>query len=97
MGADKIQPMSKFAAYFEKYMIVVGVLGQLLFYFQGIKIFMTKSAHDISMTGFLISLISLSSWLVYGILIKNKVLVIANVAGVVGALFVIIGILIHGN
>jgi len=88
---------SRFFLYYEKYMLAMGVLGQLLFYTQGIKIFMTKSANDISILGFLFGLISVSSWLVYGVLIKNKVLILANVFAVVGALLVIAGVLIHGN
>lgn len=87
----------KFLIHYERYMLVVGVLGQLLFYTQGIKIFLTKSANDVSILGFLFGLISVSSWLVYGILIKNKVLIVANVFAVIGALFVVIGVLIHGN
>ncbi len=82
--------------YYEKYMMVVGVLGQLLFYVQAIKIFTTRSAGDVSIIGFLLGFISVSSWLVYGILIKNKVLIIANAVAVIGALLVIVGILIHG-
>ncbi len=77
-------------------MLSMGVLGQFLFYVQGIKIFVTKSASDVSLIGFSLGLISVSSWLLYGVLIKNKVLILANVFAVVGALFVIIGILIHG-
>jgi MtN3 and saliva related transmembrane protein len=88
---------SRFFLYYEKYMLAVGILGQLLFYVQGIKIFVTKSANDVSMLGFLLGLISVASWLVYGILIKNKILIIANAFAVIGAAFVITGVLIHGN
>jgi len=77
-------------------MMAMGVIGQLLFYVQGVKIFVTRSANDVSMLGFLLGLISVSSWLIYGLLIKNKVLVIANIFAVIGALLVIVGILIHG-
>jgi|SRR5579871_1415636 len=86
---------AKVLFYYEKYMLAVGILGQLLFYTQGIKIFMTKSANDVSILGFLFGLISVTSWLIYGILIKNKVLVYANAVAVIGAVFVIIGILIY--
>ena len=86
----------KMLAYYEKYMLIVGVLGQLLFYTQGIKIFLTQSANDVSLLGFLFGLISVSSWLIYGILIKNRVLIVANIFAVVGAVFVIVGVLIHG-
>jgi len=77
-------------------MMAMGVVGQLLFYVQGVKIFINKSAADVSLFGFMLGLISVSSWLIYGLLIKNKVLVLANAFAVVGALLVIVGILIHG-
>ncbi len=86
----------KFLNYYEKYMLVIGVLGQFLFYVQGFKIFTTRSAGDVSLTGFLLGLTSVTSWLIYGIMIKNRVLIIANAFAVVGALLVVAGILIHG-
>lgn len=97
MSKTDHSPKSRLLNYYEKYMLVVGTLGQLLFYMQGIKIFLTQSAHDVSMVGFLLGLISVSSWLIYGILLKNKVLIISNAFAVVGALLVIAGILIHGT
>jgi MtN3 and saliva related transmembrane protein len=93
----KVPSKTKLVTYYEKYMLTVGVLGQLLFYTQGIKIFLTQSANDVSIIGFLLGLISVASWLVYGILIKNKVLIWSNIVAVIGAVFVIVGILIHGN
>jgi len=87
-------PKTQLFAYYEKYMLIMGTLGQALYYIQGIKIFITKSASDVSILGFLVGLISVSSWLVYGIFLKNKVLVFSNAVAVVGALFVVIGTLI---
>lgn len=78
-------------------MLVMAVLGQLLFYIQGVKIFVTESANGVSMIGFCLGFVSVSSWLIYGILIKNRVLVLSNAFAVIGALFVILGILIHGD
>lgn len=93
----EIPSKTKFFAYYEKYMFCVGILGQLLFYIQGIKIFLTHSAKDVSIIGFLLGLLSVSSWLIYGLLIKNRVLVVANIFAVIGALFVIVGILIYSS
>lgn len=97
---DKIaedSPKNKILFYYERYMLIVGVLGQLLFYVQGAKIFLTRSASDVSIIGFSLGLISVSSWLIYGMLIKNRVLIVANAFAVIGALFVIIGIFIYGE
>ena len=82
--------------YYERYMLAMGVLGQSLFFIQGIKIFVNRSAQDVSLVGFLFGLVSVTSWLIYGIMIKNRVLIIANLCAVIGALTVVMGILIHG-
>lgn len=92
----KIEVKTKFQTYYEKYMLGMGVLGQTLFYVQGIKIFLNKSAQDVSLLGFSLGLVSVTSWLCYGLMIKNKILVISNGFAVVGAVLVIMGILIHG-
>ena len=86
-----------FFVLYERYMLVIGIVGQLMFYTQGIKIFTTKSANDVSLLGFLFGLLTVSSWLIYGILIKNRTLIVSNVVAVAGALFVVIGILIYGS
>jgi MtN3 and saliva related transmembrane protein len=93
----EVQSKTRLLFYYEKYMLAMGILGQLLFYTQGVKIFVTKSANDVSITGFLLGLVSVSSWLIYGILIKNKVLILSNIFAVVGALFVIAGIYIYAQ
>lgn len=76
-------------------MLVMGCLGQLLYYMQAYKIFSDKSAMDVSLGGFLFGLVSVSSWLIYGLLIKDRVLIISNIVAVIGALFTVVGILIY--
>ncbi len=88
---------SRLLKFYEKYMFAMGILGQGIFYFQGFKIFQNQSAQDVSLSGFLFGLVSVISWMVYGMLIKNKVLVGVNIVAILGSLFVIAGILIHGN
>jgi MtN3 and saliva related transmembrane protein len=90
------QPKLKIIYYYEKYMLVMGVLGQMLYYIQGVKIFLSESAEGVSFFAFLLGLISVSSWLVYGLLIKNKALVISSFVAVFGALIVIAGIFMYG-
>ena len=88
---------NKFLKFYEKYMSVVGIAGNMMFYLQAYKIFLPKSAQNVSGIGFLISFIGLSSWLLYGILIRSKPLIIANVVGVAGAILTLIGIVMYGN
>ena len=78
---------------FEKYMFFIGIAGQMVFYLQAYKIFSTKKAENVSLTAFLFGLLSVTSWLIYGIVIKNQVLIVSNAFAVVGALAVVIGIL----
>ena len=57
-----------------------------MFYFQAYEIFSSHSAKIISFPGFFLSFIGLSSWLLYGVLIKNTPLIIANAVGVIGTI-----------
>ena len=82
-----------FLEYYAKFMMVVGTLGQAFFYMQAYKIFTTKSADNLSLEGFLIPCFSLTAWLVYGLLVRDKVVILANVVGVIGAVSVVVAIL----
>lgn len=84
-----------FLKYYEKYMNLIGPIGNLMFYIQAYKIFSLKSAAAISIFAFVLSMLGLSSWLYYGILLKNKPLIITNFVGVLGAVLVLLGALIY--
>ncbi|MBV8048866.1 MAG: hypothetical protein JO171_17085 [Paludibacterium sp.] len=79
----------------EYYMSCVGTLGNLMFYFQAYEIFDSQSAGAVSLPGFAISVVALSSWMFYGLIIHNVPLVVANAFGVAGALAVISGLLYY--
>jgi MtN3 and saliva related transmembrane protein len=81
---------------YAKYMMIMGCAGQLLYYLQAYKIFSDKSAGDVSLAAFLFGLVSVTSWLIYGVLIKDRVLVVSNWIAVIGASAVVMGILIYG-
>ncbi len=83
--------------YYEKYMSFIGVVTNIMFYLQAYKIFAHGSAKDVSGIGFFLSFIGLSSWLIYGLLLKNKPLIIANVFGTIGALLTLIGVIMYGS
>jgi uncharacterized protein with PQ loop repeat len=76
-------------------MMVAGVLGQIYFYIQGLEIFLRQSAHGVSLIGFVIGFLVVSSWEIYGLLMRNRIMIISNIVAMLGALFVIIGILVH--
>jgi MtN3 and saliva related transmembrane protein len=88
---------AKLFRHYERYMLAMGMIGQVLYFAQAVKIFYTQAAKDVSLLGFTLGFVSVSSWLVYGILIKNRPLVFANIVAVIGALLVLVGILMYGN
>jgi MtN3 and saliva related transmembrane protein len=85
----------KFLKYYEKYMTVIGTVGNFMFYMQAYKIFACKCASSVSLPAFTISAIGLSSWLLYGIFLKNAPIIVANIVGLVGALLVLLAIMIY--
>ncbi len=76
-------------------MSVVGVLGQVMFFAQAHKIFVTKSAGDLSLLGFVAAFISVISWLIHGLMLKDKPLIIANIVACIGAALVLCGIVLY--
>ena len=86
----------KIIKFYEKYLIVLGCGGHMLFYLQAYKIFIHKTAYNISLTGFLFALSALLSWSIYGFLLKNTPLIIVNLFGTIGCLLVITSGLLYG-
>ena len=80
---------------FTTYMCFVVNLGQSMHYIQAWKIYNTKSAEDISLMSYIICLVLLIHWLVYGIIVKDKVIIIAETLGIIGSILVIIGTIIY--
>lgn len=77
--------------FIKNYMSWVVCLGQSMHYVQAYKIFVTKSAEDISLISYLIGLVLLAHWLIYGILAKDKVIILAETLGTIGVLLIIVG------
>jgi len=82
---------------YEKYMYFIGLAGQLIFYIQAYEIFALKDAGNVSLAAFTFGFLSVSSWLIYGLFLKNRVLVVANTFAVIGAGLAITGILLYGE
>ena len=80
---------------FTLYMSWVVNLGQSMHYIQAWKIFTTESAEDISLIAYIICLILLIHWLIYGIITKDKVIITAETLGIIGATLVITGTIIY--
>ncbi|MBK9973301.1 MAG: hypothetical protein IPP14_00745 [Planctomycetes bacterium] len=89
------KPLTGWRRWFEKYMFVVGVGGNLFFYIQAGKIFYHQSAESVSLEAFAVALWAVMSWFVYGLALKNYVLIIANIVGTIGAALVVTGCLLY--
>lgn len=81
--------------FYENYMIVVGSLSSMVFYLQAYEIAKNKSANDVSLVAFICGLISVASWLIYGVILKNKPLIASNALAVVGASLAVILIILY--
>ncbi|MBX3474574.1 MAG: hypothetical protein KF754_09340 [Planctomycetes bacterium] len=89
------EPMTGPRRWFERYMLVVGVGGNVFFYIQAWQVFSTQSARDVSLTAFAVALWAVMSWFAYGVVLKNKVLIAANIVGTIGAALVVTGCLLY--
>lgn len=90
------RPPSRWLKFFQPYMMAVGIGGNGFFYVQAYEVFRTQSAKDVSLLAFAVALWAVSSWLVYGLLLRNQVIIWANVVAVIGASLVIIGKFLYG-
>jgi MtN3 and saliva related transmembrane protein len=77
------------------YILIIGTIGQFAPYLQAYKTFTTERAGDLSIPAYVVAFISLTSWLVYGALIKDYPLIISNIVGFIGTIIVIVGMIIY--
>ena len=77
--------------------IFAGVLTTISFIPQVIKVWKSKSAKDLSAWWLFIFCVGVSSWLVYGFLIVDLPIIIANAATIFLLLFIVIAKIIFQN
>lgn len=88
---------SRFVRNYIRYMYFVGVSMNTHLFIQAYRIFSRKSAEDISGTAFTILLWALASWLVYGVVVKDRIIIFSNIIGVLGVIIVLAGKVIYGQ
>lgn len=84
-----------FRQIYELYMVFIGSAAPISAFAQAYKTFTTQSANDLSMVANIVGLVTIISWLVYGIILRNPPLIISNIFGSIGAVVVIIGIILY--
>ena len=86
--------MTNFHTFYARYMYVVGFFGNSLPLFQAYKIIISRSAIDVSLDGYIIFCWAVISWMTYGILRKDKVLIATNAFATLSSIICIVTILI---
>lgn len=76
--------------------LAAGVLTTVAFVPQVLKVWRTRSARDLSLAMYLVFTTGVALWLLYGILIDSRPLVVANAVTFVLALFILVMKLRHG-
>ena len=70
---------------------ISGILTTIAFIPQVLKVWVTRKTEDISLLMFIIFITGIIGWLIYGILIVNYPLILANSVTLVLAILIIIG------
>ena len=70
---------------------ISGILTTIAFIPQVLKVWVTRKTEDISLLMFIIFITGIVGWLIYGILIVNYPLILANSVTLVLAVLIIIG------
>lgn len=72
--------------------LVAGICTTISFLPQVLKIWRTKSVNDISLLMFLIFTFGVANWLIYGLIIKETPIILANTFTLILCLLILIGI-----
>ena len=95
MDAGK-ETQTKFERAYRRYMYLVGIGGNLFFYIQAYQIFTQRDAGNVSVVAFAVAFWAVTSWFGYGLLLRNPVLIVANIVAMLGAASVVAGVLLYG-
>jgi MtN3 and saliva related transmembrane protein len=82
---------------FKIFVTVMGIVMSLGYYPQAYKIWKNKSAKNISALSFFIFALGTTTWLIYGIVLKDLTITISFIFGAVGAWTAFIMTLIYKN
>jgi uncharacterized protein with PQ loop repeat len=78
--------------WFKRYIIFVGVLGQFSQLYLIVK---NQSAKDVSLFGFICSLVSGTSWLFYGLMVHDQPVIVTNAIGATLVALTIVAVLAY--
>lgn len=84
-----------FRLWFSRFMFIPGVGGNFVPLIQAAEIVRLGSSGSVSLTGFSFALFCIVCWLIYGLLRSDKVLIWANVIGVINLVILITCIIVY--
>lgn len=93
---EKTSHTNKFVGFFEHFIYVVAIIIPLMTIPQVLKIWINKSAQDVSLITWSAYSFSALCWLTYSIIRKDKPLIINSILWVILESLVIVGIIIYG-
>ena len=70
----------------DKYMLFIALFGKTFLIIQIVKIFMDKSADNVSYTAFLLYFVTSLSWILFGLYYRETIVLTSAIAGSVGSL-----------
>lgn len=85
----------KFKRFLDKIMYPVVLIEPLMLVPQILKIFIEKSASNISLISWSLFLLPAIMWLIYGFVHKNKLIIISNIAWLITYCIMILGTIIY--
>ena len=93
---EKYPHPNKWKGIMDKLIFVVGVAGPIVTLPQILKIWIEQNATGVSVVSWIAYLILATFWLIYGIMHKEKPIIVAYTGWIIAELLVIIGTFIYG-
>lgn len=82
-----------FSKWYDRYMMLIAVFGSIFVYLQASVIIQNKSSENVSMPSYILFLIVSLSWMVYGILWTDWIVVISGMIASIGAIVALVATL----
>lgn len=93
--AIEVPAESTFARWFTRFMYVPAIGGNFVPLIQAVRIIINKSSENVSPIAWSFAWFCLACWLTYGLVKRDKVLIWANIVGVINAGFLIVCIIMY--